>query len=158
MLNYETILKDAANVPQGVDLREEVAKVVSFQKEKMENGQWTFQWNDKPQKVRDIVHRSKLPKYAFFLSTILSSMFPGTEQKKVTQLLGHCYCVDSASLTLLSLVLKITDKSASLISMGMAYAPPFVSLPWAAIGAILPVSPHFLVRKTFLCFKCHHDG
>jgi hypothetical protein len=40
MLNYEIILKDAANVPQGVDLREEVAKVVSFQKEKMENGQW----------------------------------------------------------------------------------------------------------------------
>jgi hypothetical protein len=63
MLNYEIILKDAANVPQGVDLREEVAKVVSFQKEKMENGQWTFQWNDKPQKVRDIVHRSKLSKY-----------------------------------------------------------------------------------------------
>jgi len=91
--NYEIILKDAAGVGQGVDLREEVARVVACQKERMENGQWTFQWNDKPQKVRDIVRR----------------------------------------------ILKITDKAACFIDMGMEYAPPYVSLPWAAIGAILPV-------------------
>jgi hypothetical protein len=93
VLNYEIILKHAANIPQKADLREEVAKVVSFQKEKMENGQWTFQWNDKPQKIRDIIHK----------------------------------------------ILKITDKSACLIGMAMTYAPPYVSISWAAIGAILPV-------------------
>ncbi|TVY39500.1 putative ankyrin repeat protein [Lachnellula occidentalis] len=90
--NYEIILKHAANIPQKADLRGEVAKVVSFQKEKMENGQWCFQWNDKPQKIRDVIHK----------------------------------------------ILKITDKAASLVDMGMTYAPPYVSIPWAAIGAILP--------------------
>ncbi|TVY81859.1 Ankyrin-3 [Lachnellula suecica] len=92
VVNYEIILKDAANIDHGIDLRDEVAKVVSCQKEKMESRQWTFQWNDKPEKVRDVVHG----------------------------------------------ILKITEKSASLISMGVAYAPPFVSLPWAAVGALLP--------------------
>ncbi|TVY15851.1 E3 ubiquitin-protein ligase MIB1 [Lachnellula arida] len=90
--NYEIILKHAANIPQKADLREEVAKVVSFQKEKMENGQWCFQWNEKPQKIRDVIHK----------------------------------------------ILKITDKASCLIGMAVTYAPPYVSIPWAAIGAILP--------------------
>ncbi|TVY27656.1 E3 ubiquitin-protein ligase [Lachnellula hyalina] len=90
--NYEIILKHAANIPQKADIREEVAKVVSFQKMKMENGQWCFQWNDKPQKIRDVIHK----------------------------------------------ILKITDKAACLVQMAMTYAPPYVSIPWAAIGAILP--------------------
>lgn len=46
-------------------------------------------------------------------------------------------------------ILKITDKASCLIAMGMAYAPPYISLPWAAIGAILPVScssyPSYLI-------------
>lgn len=43
VVNYEIILKHAAGIPQKADLREEVARVVGDQKEKMENGQWTFQ-------------------------------------------------------------------------------------------------------------------
>lgn len=92
--NYEIILKHASKLPSETDRRLEVAEVVASQKEKMENSQWTFQWNDKPQKVRDIISR----------------------------------------------ILKITSKAAALISVGMTYAPPYVSIPWAAIGALIPVS------------------
>ena len=94
VLNYEIILKNASNISSTTDVRLEVAQVVTSQKEKMENSQWTFQWNGKPQKIRDTISR----------------------------------------------ILKITSKASALISVGMTYAPPYVSIPWAAIGALIPVS------------------
>lgn len=36
-------------------------------------------------------------------------------------------------------ILNITSKSASLVSIGMNQAPPYVSIPWSAITALIPL-------------------
>lgn len=37
-------------------------------------------------------------------------------------------------------IMKLVVDSSALISVGMTLAPPYVSLPWSAIGALIPVS------------------
>lgn len=36
-------------------------------------------------------------------------------------------------------ILNLTSRSASLISIGMTYAPPYVSVPWSAVTALIPL-------------------
>ncbi|RYP46432.1 hypothetical protein DL768_007344 [Monosporascus sp. mg162] len=36
-------------------------------------------------------------------------------------------------------ILNLTIRSASLISIGMTYAPPYVSIPWSAVTALIPL-------------------
>lgn len=36
-------------------------------------------------------------------------------------------------------ILNLTSHSASLISIGMTYAPPYVSVPWSAVTALIPL-------------------
>ena len=40
---------------------------------------------------------------------------------------------------LIESILTTTNRAASLIAMGMTYAPPYVSIPWSAITALLPL-------------------
>lgn len=37
-------------------------------------------------------------------------------------------------------ILDVVEKTAGVVSFGLQFAPPFVSLPWAGITTILPVS------------------
>jgi len=36
-------------------------------------------------------------------------------------------------------ILSLTSRSAGLVSLGMSYAPPFVSVPWSAFTALIPL-------------------
>ena len=36
-------------------------------------------------------------------------------------------------------ILNLTDRSASLISIGMAYSPPYISIPWSTVTALIPL-------------------
>ncbi|KAM0259207.1 hypothetical protein ACHAQJ_003412 [Trichoderma viride] len=36
-------------------------------------------------------------------------------------------------------ILSLTNQSASLIAIGMTYAPPYVSVPWSAVTALIPL-------------------
>lgn len=44
MENYGIILKADTGLPQNIDLREQLADIVSAQRRKTENRQWTYQW------------------------------------------------------------------------------------------------------------------
>lgn len=57
ILNLESIIKDDADLSQDLDLFSSaaIAKVVSTQKMRMENKQWTIHWFDKKVKVRDTI-------------------------------------------------------------------------------------------------------
>lgn len=41
-------------------------------------------------------------------------------------------------------IFKLVIDSSALISIGMSLAPPYVSIPWSAISALIPVSLPFL--------------
>jgi N-terminal domain of NWD NACHT-NTPase len=55
--DYERILKGSGNIPEGMDLKEQISAVVTANRKIMINKQWKFKWRNKPKKVRDQVDR-----------------------------------------------------------------------------------------------------
>ena len=54
---YELILKSGMGVTADMDIEENVSKILDTKKRAMENKQWTFQWRQKPVKVREQIKR-----------------------------------------------------------------------------------------------------
>ncbi|PQE17175.1 ankyrin repeat protein [Rutstroemia sp. NJR-2017a WRK4] len=91
--DLEAVIKTDASLSSGTDLKDQIDRVVKFQKERMESKQWSFPWLNKTLKAREVV--------------------------------GNIF--------------SMLNKSSGLISMGMNFAPVYVSIPWSAVAALVPL-------------------